>query len=1038
MKYKIFFATGGLEIKEPAGNSSLGGSESALYFMACELAKRGHVIKVFCRCGDSPTVMEGVEYIPIETFAQYAAFNECDIFIAHRAFMLATGFVRSKTNWIWHHDILTDPAKYASALWQTEKIMVLSEYQKSLYVDPLPPLAPYMLTTRNGVDYQKAKRYMYASRDSKIKRKHSFVWASRPERGLYMLLTKIWPMILNDRPDATLDICYYQYPADMKYTQPKEILDMWEFCDKEVSAAKNVQYHGGLSKIDLYSLYARSEFLLYPTEFPEISWITGMEAMAMRCTPIATNDFAIPECIGSVGNWTTCETVRPGILIDGKPGSDEYCNDFITAINGAYKFPNVIERMRDEGQRRVKEHYRWDFIAGEWEEEFNRFFERRYYENHKAIIDNLFYHDDVVAVKESVSAVEGELYGQYGFDSLKLIERCRIREQEAIKDIDPDEYNDRFTHPGRGLYRFLAAIKVIKSYIDHCGVKSPNVIDIGCAGGDFISDMKGVISDAVAIGIDASPKNVQEAIKFNNNNGHTGVSFVMSRFDNEEFLLANEGVFDIAFCGEFMEHMPDTVKTLTDIERCVKHGGLCVLTVPSGPWEHIQIQAKRGGVALHLRHFEQSDIESLFGDKNGFECRYMPAGKTPRGEEVGNWLIWWVKDENILLFGEIDYVKKVKTTRPYQSVSACLITKNEEDNISRCLKSIEYYVDQIVIVDSESTDSTKEIASKFLWRDGDIFVTEKWRDDFSFARNKSVELAIGRHICWLDADEVLVDGHNMRKYLDDVIGQGCVIRQNHLMIDVQIPPDTPARIFKNDPKYRFKGRIHEQVEMGAEGVFDVPIGPTIALRDVNIAHFGYVSESTRRHKCSSRNLKLLLLDRVTNPTRKLGLALLIRDYSHLFEWAMAGRSQPSVKEVKYLTQAVDIYQEHFLDKDSDIYHEHTSVYYQKVLALMGRYNIPSNQTHEVPMQTAQCLAVGVGGLESENHGTEIWWVLGVGELSMTLDRQMKNLRKGLGGEGWKEPLDSNGRYSSFEKAEDGREGSKFHEAMGEVVHGAAS
>ena len=85
------------------------------------------------------------------------------------------------------------------------------------------------------------------------------------------------------------------------------------------------------------------------------------------------------------------------------------------------------------------------------------------------------------------------------------------------------------------------------------------------------------------------------------------------------------------------------------------------------------------------------------------------------------------------------------------SISLCMIVKNEEDTLPRCLRSAAGLVDEIVVVDTGSTDRTKEVAREFTDRVFDF----PWNDDFSQARNYSFQLARCQYCLWLDADDVL-------------------------------------------------------------------------------------------------------------------------------------------------------------------------------------------------------------------------------------------------------------------------------------------
>lgn len=85
------------------------------------------------------------------------------------------------------------------------------------------------------------------------------------------------------------------------------------------------------------------------------------------------------------------------------------------------------------------------------------------------------------------------------------------------------------------------------------------------------------------------------------------------------------------------------------------------------------------------------------------------------------------------------------------SISLCMIVKNEQETLARCLESVKAAVDEIIIVDTGSTDATKQIAAQYTDKVYDF----PWIDDFSAARNYSYSLATKDYIMWLDADDIL-------------------------------------------------------------------------------------------------------------------------------------------------------------------------------------------------------------------------------------------------------------------------------------------
>ena len=85
------------------------------------------------------------------------------------------------------------------------------------------------------------------------------------------------------------------------------------------------------------------------------------------------------------------------------------------------------------------------------------------------------------------------------------------------------------------------------------------------------------------------------------------------------------------------------------------------------------------------------------------------------------------------------------------SLSLCMIVKNEEDVLGRCLESVKGLADEIIVVDTGSDDLTKEIAAHYTDRIYDF----EWRDDFSAARNFAFSKGTKDFLMWLDADDVI-------------------------------------------------------------------------------------------------------------------------------------------------------------------------------------------------------------------------------------------------------------------------------------------
>ncbi|MEL7609228.1 MAG: glycosyltransferase family 2 protein [Bacillota bacterium] len=146
-------------------------------------------------------------------------------------------------------------------------------------------------------------------------------------------------------------------------------------------------------------------------------------------------------------------------------------------------------------------------------------------------------------------------------------------------------------------------------------------------------------------------------------------------------------------------------------------------------------------------------------------------------------------------------------------ISLCMIVKNEEDVIGRCLDSVADLVDEIIVVDTGSSDRTVEIAKQYT---GKIFFFP-WVDDFSAARNFSFSKATKEYIFWLDADDVLLEKDRtafraLKESLTPDISM--VMMRYDIAFDAAGKPTFyyyRERLLRRDMDYRWVGPIHEVI-----------------------------------------------------------------------------------------------------------------------------------------------------------------------------------------------------------------------------------
>lgn len=186
-------------------------------------------------------------------------------------------------------------------------------------------------------------------------------------------------------------------------------------------------------------------------------------------------------------------------------------------------------------------------------------------------------------------------------------------------------------------------------------------------------------------------------------------------------------------------------------------------------------------------------------------------------------------------------------------LSVCLIAKNESVNVERCLASVRECADEIVLVDTGSSDSTPQIAESM----GAKVIHSQWTGDFSAARNLSIGAATGDWILFLDCDEELspeslteldrvLDTEKYEAYfvvVDNITDKG------H---ELSVPS---IRLFKNRRCFRFQGKIHEQIVNSILSNY----GPnSLGQSDITIFHHGYHPQTTNIRAKMNRNLQILL------------------------------------------------------------------------------------------------------------------------------------------------------------------------------------
>lgn len=212
------------------------------------------------------------------------------------------------------------------------------------------------------------------------------------------------------------------------------------------------------------------------------------------------------------------------------------------------------------------------------------------------------------------------------------------------------------------------------------------------------------------------------------------------------------------------------------------------------------------------------------------------------------------------------------------TVSLCMIVKNEEDYLPRCLESINDIVDEIIIVDTGSTDKTIEIAKSY----GAKIYYYKWNNDFSEARNESLKYATKDWVLIFDADDELHAPYknNLKLLLNSELDENTVYYFETLSyygdtidnncITVNLNP----RMFKNNREIYYEGKIHNQL-VYTQGNYDT------ICSSIKIHHYGYLSKSITSKNKSDRNITILNEQIKKEPNNKFNYFNLGNEYTSL-------------------------------------------------------------------------------------------------------------------------------------------------------------
>jgi len=902
---------------ETIAKRSLGGSESAAYYQAVELAKRGHRVTVFSTISlQEQGEWDGVRYCsagevtqeaPLGSlFTFYAQHTPHDVLIIQRHPMAFHWRWNSKINILQLHDL----ALFRSAgmvnhgMWQVDYVTCVSEWHKK-QVSEVYGLDPdFVSVVPNGVDPAlyvaeadwsgKENLWENIQRAAESGETFNMLYQSRPERGLEHLLRPGGIMDRLKDTKATLWYCGYDN------TVP-QMVNFYDQLNSWGEALPNVVNIGALTKAQLASVQKVSDLLIYPTEFEEVSCITAMEAMHAGLPLLTSECAALPETCKDSGTF-----LIP--LKDGQADED----GFVSAVRGFLS--GAGPKDSKEKQLEAAKTRTWvnavDVLESAIEAAFNR---RR--GSAARDLRHMIDHSDAMLAQDRemvyapsepnaiADAARNELVTKYAFaNSTEAYKEHYDKHQSRYYDDHEDKV---IGEDVTGSTRFRGVAGLIANE----AAKKPSfrMLDYGCAHGHYLIPIAKAYPGSRFTGIDISERAIAAATKWMVRDNVSNVQLYQGNQDllrdlnrlcpfklpalgedawNVDPTTGNavrnvlnresqRDLFDIILAGEVLEHVADPFMLLSALRDLLKPDGLLIITTPTGKWEWTGRSEFRKA-REHLWHFEKQDIRDICG-KNDVQILCAPASHDITGEALGSW-VWGVRP--VYPFGGIDMRRKFEQLAPRETVSACLIVKDGESTLRKCLLSFIDYVDEIIVaIDPDTKDNTNGVLQEIIKEYPLVPIKSlsgvvAMREGFAAARNLTLDHACGDWVLWVDADEEISQPWEMWKYLRPSQHRAFGFKQIHYSARPAqvLTEDLPCRLIRRRDSIRFHGFVHEHPEEKQGEA----IKYSTIRDDMQFLHGGYVDEATRRARFR-RNLPLLMRDIKENPDRKINKFLYLRD-----------------------------------------------------------------------------------------------------------------------------------------------------------------
>ena len=373
-------------------NRGLGGSESAVILMSKELAKLNFTVTVFNNCEDSqakPGIYDNVTYRPIHTINDNDIF---DIMISSRTIIPFVPpsqynlFKPDQYGRMHQPELFENMKKHAKLkiLWKHDTFCmgdhILEELFINNYIDEMFTLSDFHTTYVTNSNHGKRRIYevlknkVFQTRNGivnynqyvnpKNKDPNLFVYNASISKGMVPLVTKIWPKIQEQLPNAKLTVIggYYRFRENAK-PDAQEV--QWHQLVKQYP---NVNFTGIISQKEIANILTQASYFIFPCAFPETFGISTLEAINYNVPIIATRFGALEETALNLSSYFIDYAIEPN-SINTFINTDDQINKFVDLTINAYN-NKYLHQQKMNYCNTVKDISTWDTVALQWKQHF--------------------------------------------------------------------------------------------------------------------------------------------------------------------------------------------------------------------------------------------------------------------------------------------------------------------------------------------------------------------------------------------------------------------------------------------------------------------------------------------------------------------------------------------------------------------------------------------------------------------------------------------------------------------------------------------